>query len=236
MSRLESPSPQETTPQETVVLLHRILKAVERDRRSHWVEIGCAVVLSLATLSSAWCAYQSTRWGGVQTFRLAAANNASRASSAASQAALQLHAFDASMGINWMQAKHEGNVRQEKFLFDRFRPEMKKAVLAWLKTNPFSNPQAPLSPLKMKEYVQPELTEAQRQDELSAREYDAAVQANRNSDAYVLLTVLFASVLFFGGIAGTLDSRRLRVGILAIALTLFVVIAAFLGTMPVCRE
>lgn len=221
---------------ETDALLHRILTAVEKDRRNHWVEITCAVVLSLATMSSAWCAYQSTRWGGVQTFRLAAVNKASRASSEANLAALQLQAFDASMGISWMQAKHEGNDLQERFLFDRFRPEMKKAVEAWLKTDPFSNPTAPLGPMKMSEYAQPELAEAKRQDELASREYDAAMQANQTSDAYVLLTVLFASVLFFGGIAGTLESRRLRIIILAIALVLFVITVAFLGIMPICQE
>jgi hypothetical protein len=228
--------PRALTAQETALLLQRILTAVEMDRRNHWVEIASAVVLSLATMSSAWCAYQSTRWGGVQTFRLAAVNKASRANSAANLAAVQLQTFDASMGISWMQAKHEGNARQEKFLFDRFRPEMRKAVEAWLKTDPFSNPTAPLGPMKMAEYAQPELAEAKRQDELSAREYEAAMQANQTSDAYVLLTVLFASVLFFGGIAGTLDSRRLRISILAIALALFVVTVAFLGTMPICRE
>jgi hypothetical protein len=235
-----SPLPPKSDPLErnleTQALLHRILKAVEKDDRNRWVEIACAVVLSLATMSSAWCAYQSTRWGGVQTFRLAASSKANRASSAANLAALQLQAFDASMGVSWMQAKHEGNERQEKFLFDRFRPEMKKAIVAWLTTDPFNNPSAPLGPMKMAEYVQPELAEAKRQEELAAREYDSAEQANRTSDAYVLLTVLFASVLFFGGIAGTLDSRRLRISILSIALVLFVTIVAFLGTMPICRE
>jgi len=88
----------------------------------------------------------------------------------------------------------------------------------------------------MAEYVQPELAEAKRQDDLSAREYTAAMQANQTSDAYVLLTVMFASVLFFGGIAGTLDSRRLRISILLIALALFIVTVAFLGTMPICKE
>jgi hypothetical protein len=236
MSTAETPLPKELTPQETASLLQRILTAVEKDRRNRWVEITCAVVLSLATVSSAWCAYQATLWGGVQTFRLAAANTASRASSAANLAALQLQAFDASMGISWMQARHEGNERQEKFLFDRFRPEMKKAVEAWLKTDPFNKPAAPLGPMKMAEYAQPELAEAKRQDEFSAREYAAALQANQTSDTYVLLTVLFASVLFFGGIAGTLDSRRMRIGILIIALALFMVTVAFLGTMPICQE
>ena len=229
-------SSKEVTPQDTAVLLQRILKAVEKDRRNRWVEITCAVVLSLATMSSAWCAYQSTRWSGVQTFRLAAANKANRASSSANLIALQLQTFDASMGISWMQAKHEGNARQEKFLFDRFRPEMKQAVEAWLKTDPFSNPAAPIGPMKMAEYAQPELAEAKQQEERSSEEFKAAMQANHTSDAYVLLTVLFASVLFFGGIAGTFESRRLRLMILAIALTLFVVTLAVLGTMPICQE
>jgi hypothetical protein len=113
---------------------------------------------------------------------------------------------------------------------------MKKAVQAWLKTDPFNNPAAPLGPLKMAEYAQPELAEAKRQEEISEQEYSAAIHANQTADAYVLLTVLFASVLFFGGIAVTLDSRRLRVSILIIALALFVVTIAFLGTMPICKE
>jgi hypothetical protein len=236
MSAAEKPVPQELTPQETAELLQRILGAVEKDKRTRWVEITCAVVLSLATMSSAWCAYQATLWNGVQTFRLAAAEKAGRDSSTASVEALQARAFDASMFISYMQAKNEGNERQEKFLFKRFRPETKKAVEAWLKTDPFNNPQAPLGPFKMAEYVQPELEDAKRHDQQFAKEHAAAEHANENSDTYVLLTVLFASVLFFGGIAGTIESHRLRVTILAIALILFVVTLGVLATMPICHE
>jgi hypothetical protein len=236
MNAAETPSPKELTPQETAAILQRILASVEKDRRSRWVEITCAVLLSLATTASAWCAYQSTLWGGVQTFRLAAANKAGREGSSANLAALQNRVFDAAVGISWMQAKNEGNERHEKFLFERFRPEMKRAVEAWLKTDPLNNPEAPLGPMKMAEYVQPELAEAKRQEELAAQEYAGAMQANQTSDAYVLLTVLFASVLFFGGIAGTLNSRRLRISVMSMALALFVVTVACLGTMPVCHE
>jgi len=140
------------------------------------------------------------------------------------------------MFISFMQAKNEGNARQEKFLFQRFRPEMKKAVEAWLKTDPFHDPKAPLGPFKMAEYVQPELEVARIHDEQFAEKHAAAQHANENSDTYVLLTVLFASVLFFGGIAGTLESHRLRVTILTIALAFFVVTLGFLGTMPICHE
>lgn len=236
MSTAGTPSPKELTPQEAAALLQRVLAAVEKDERTRWIEISCAVVLALASMSSAWCAYQATLWGGVQTFRIAAAQKAGRDSASAKLTAVQLQAFDASMGIAWMQARFDGNNRQEKFIYDRFRPEMKKAVQAWLKTDPFNNPKAPLGPLRMAEYVQPELEEAKRFDERFVQEQAAAEHANSNSDTYVLLTVLFATVLFFGGIAGTVDSHRLRVIILAIALVLFVATVIVLGTMPMCKE
>lgn len=235
MQVAEDPT-KESSPQETAALLRRILTAVEKDRHTRWVEIICAVVLSLATTCSAWCAYQSTLWGGVQTFRLTAASTAGRASAAANLAGLQSRVFDATMGGAWMQARHEGNRLQEKFLYDRFRPEMRRAVDAWLKTDPFTNPNAPLGPIRMAEYVQPELAEVKLQEERFAAEYAAALRANRWSDTYVLLTVLFASVLFFGGIAGAVESRPLRIGIMGIALVLFAVTVSFLATMPICGE
>jgi hypothetical protein len=82
----------------------------------------------------------------------------------------------------------------------------------------------------------PELEEAKRQADLAAEKHAAAQEANQTSDTYVLLTVLFASVLFFGGIAGTLESRQLRVIVLAIALALFAATVVLLATMPMCRE
>lgn len=236
MKNSNEPGSNEPTPEETAALLQRIVASVEKDRRNRWAEITCAVVLALATACSAWCAYQSTLWGGVQTFRLAAANKAGRQSAADNMAALQWRSFDASMLISYIQAKNEGNERHEKFLFQRFRPDMKKALEAWLKMDPFNNPDAPPAPFKMAEYVQPELELAKQHEERATREHAAAEQANRNSDTYVLLTVLFAMVLFFGGIAGTIESRRLRIIILSVALLVFAVTIVFLATMPICQD
>ena len=91
-------------------------------------------------------------------------------------------------------------------------------------------------PFQMAEYVQPELLEAQRQKREAEKMEAAARQANQFSDQYVLLTVLFATVLFFGGISGTFRSRRLQLTAFAIAVLLFVVTVVGLGTMPICNE
>ena len=224
------------TPQETTEALRRILDTVEKDRRKRWIEIVCATVLALATTFSAWCVYQATLWSGAQTFRLVAAGKAGREASEAAVSAVQLRTFDASMCIDYIEAKYRGDERMEKFLFDRFRPEMKKAVDAWLKTDPLNNPAAPPSPFHMAEYVQKELAEAKHQDELTAQQFTAAQEANNTSDTYVLLTVMFASVMFFSGISGTLQSRWLRLIVLGIALVLLMFTMIMLGTMPICSE
>jgi hypothetical protein len=229
-------SEKEPLSPDTTELLRRILNAVEPAKRKHGFEIACAIVLALATTASAWCAYQSKLWGGAQMARANAAVRAGREGAVNSLAALQARAFDASMFITYMQARLERNDALEAFLFQRFRPDMKPALEAWLKLDPLNNPAAPPSPFRMAEYGQKETAEAARQEELAAKAMAASREARRCSDDYVLLTVIFASVLFFGGIARAFDSRRLRLLLAALAVLLFLGTLVALSTMPICHE
>jgi hypothetical protein len=113
---------------------------------------------------------------------------------------------------------------------------MKPAVDAWLKLDPLNNPSAPPSPFRMAEYAQVETVEVARQADLANKALAAAAEARRFSDNYVLLTVVFASVLFFGGIARAFDSRPLRTAMAALAVLLFLGTVAVLTTLPVCHE
>ena len=225
-------------PGETAAMLRRILDAVERDERKRWVEIACAVVLALATVASAWSAYQSTLWRGVQTFRLAAAARADRDAAKHEMEALDGRLFDAVMLIHFVERHGAGDQKLADFLRARFRPEMRVAVDAWLATDPFTSRDAPTTPFKMRQYVQSDRVEADRLHAEATKVHEAAERANETSNRYVLLTVLFAAVLFFGGISGTIsnDSRRLRWGMQAIALVLFLSIGSYLFTMPLCSE
>jgi hypothetical protein len=226
----------ESPPQDTAAMLRRILSAVEPARRKPGFELACAIVLALATTASAWCAYQSKLWGGAQAARAGAAVRAGREGAVNSLAAMQLRAFDASMFIAYMQARFETNTAMEAFLAQRFRPEMKSALEAWLELDPLSNPAAPLSPFRMAAYAQAETAEVARQSELSTQAMAASGEARRYSDGYVLLTVIFASVLFFGGIARAFDSRPLRTALAALAVLLFLGTVVALTTMPICHE
>lgn len=235
MSDQFQPLQTERTTPETAALLERVLNAVQERQHKEWVEITTAVVLSLAALASAWCAYQANKWGGVQTFRLAASNKADRATNEHQIAGLHYRGFDVSMFIWYLQVGNSGDTKLEAVLRERFRPEMKVALEAWLKTEPMKNPQAPNSPFKMPEYKLKEDLEAKSQSEMAASEFKLAHEASDISDNYVMITVFLAMVLLFGGISGTFDTRWLRQTFTIIATTLFVLTTAFLATMPYCQ-
>jgi hypothetical protein len=66
---------------------------------------------------------------------------------------------------------------------------------------------------------------------VGAREaQQSARAAGQASGSYVLMTLAFASVLFFGGITGTFSNRRIRTGLGCLALVLFLAaVATLLG-------
>lgn len=216
--------------------MQRILDAVSPAKPRRGFEVLCALVLSLATTASAWCAYQSKLWGGAQAARANAAVRAGREGAVNSLAAMQARAFDASMFITYMEARLEKHEATEAFLAQRFRPEMRPALEAWLKLDPLNNPAAPPSPFHMPEYVQKEKAEVERLDAVAAEALLKSREAREYSDNYVLLTVMFASVLFFGGIARAFDSRMLRAVLAVLAVALFLATLTGLLTMPICRE
>jgi hypothetical protein len=227
---------EEKEPRVTASLLRRLLRTAEDNTRSRQLEIASAVMLGLAATASAWCGYQSNLWTGVQTFSLVAADEAARKSTQLTLQATQLQSVDLQMVLAYIEGSIRGDKKLADLLHTRFRPEVRKALDAWLQTDPFNNPNAPMHPFAMAEYASPEREAAKRADQEQARMMAAAQRASRASDEYVLLTVRFAAVLFFGGIVSTFESRRLRCSVFLLAVGLFTLTTIVLATLPICRE
>jgi hypothetical protein len=106
-------------------------------------------------------------------------------------------------------------------------------VDAWLATEPLQDPQAPASPFAMPQYMLPESEESQRfaaqVDELFAQ----TSQENETSDQYILLTVIFASVLFFAGVSGKFAAQVIDLDMLVFSIILFLVGVVVLFTYPI---
>ncbi len=199
------------------------------------IEIVATVLLACATVGSARSAYQAKRWGGVQMFRMIAANGARSEAMRLSDKASHLTAIDVSMFLQYAAAVSSHQQQLADFILQRFRPEMKVAVDAWLVTRPLKNPDSPLSPFGMREYSLSTLPEADRLNQLALQKLNEAKAPNTRADDYVLLTVLFASALFFGGIGNKMQVRNLRIVLLSLGIVIFVATSVTLILMPIAH-
>jgi hypothetical protein len=92
------------------------------------LELMSAALMALATVLSAWCAYQATRWDGIQTSRFDATNAARTPAVRLFNEALQLSTLDEQLFAQYVVAVDAGNTRLADVIRQRFRPELRAAV------------------------------------------------------------------------------------------------------------
>jgi hypothetical protein len=200
------------------------------DRR---LELLSAVLLALATVATAWAAYQSRQWTGEQSqgySRATATRIAVNRSAALANRQVQI---DVATFVQWVNAYQERRDALARFYRARFRDEFKPAFAAWLAAKPFENPNAPRTPFDMREYRLKTAVKANRLEKTAAAASERAKEANQRADNYMLAVVLFASSLFFAGISTKLGTPRVRAAILGLGWVLFLGTVIWLATFPV---
>jgi len=229
------------TEDSTEGLLTRILPLVEMNSRDRWIELLAATLLAIAAISSAWSAYESGRWGGVQATAFSEAAGLRDQANAERATGDQLVSIDAGIFTQWAAAFAGADDSIENpneddeltsFLFGLMRDEFRPAMDAWIALEPVKTEGAPKSPFEMPEYSLSQYANAETLMEQSTAKGQEARNANQTSDDYVLSTVLFASVLFFAGISAKFKSRRVRVFMLAVGILVLVFAAGRVATLP----
>jgi hypothetical protein len=135
-------------------------KRAESGRLDHKFELFEAILLSIAALLAAWTGFQAAKWSGVQANSYSQAGASRVESTRESTLAGQESTVDVISFTQWLQAAEAEGVLAELvqsdttyvpdpnvvsgFLYQRFRPEFKVAVDAWVATNPRVNPNAQL--------------------------------------------------------------------------------------------
>jgi hypothetical protein len=203
------------------------------EEKTDRVETVAAVLLALATVATAWSGYQASRWNGEQAKAFSRATATRIESTRASDLADAQTQVDVATFIQWVDAYAQEETELVDFYYERFRPEFTPAMDAWIATRPLQNSDAPLTPFAMPEYQLAAREEAQ-QLEAEADALSAQARANvQRATNYVLAVVLFATVLFFAGMAARFRTRRVRVALLAFGVVVLVGTVVWLATFPV---
>ena len=204
----------------------------ETTRAERWLELVSTVLLALATVATAWAAYQSRQWTGVQSQGYSKATANRIAENRVAALANRQVQIDVATFIQWVDAREQHHAALADFYRARFRSEFQPAFAAWLATKPFGNPQAPKTPFAMPQYRLKTSEQANLLEVEAASFSNRAKDANQRADNYMLAVVLFASSLFFAGISIKLGSLRTRIAILAVGCLLFLGTAIWVATFP----
>jgi hypothetical protein len=133
--------------------------------------------------------------------------------------------------IGWLNATQSGNRALANDIHVRMREEFLPAFDAWLATAPAGEiPDG--TPFALPEYHLATEEQAARLEAKASALFDKGTEANQIGDNFVLAAVLFASVLFFAGLAGTFDSARAQIFLLVLGGVMLVIGSVIVLTLP----
>jgi len=212
-------------------------------------ELVLTVVMALAAVGTAWAGFQSTKWSGVQANAYAEASVSRTEANQQSTLAGHERIVDVVTYTQWLdalQAEIEADPSARPgpayrprpgslsgFLYNRFRPEFRPAIHAWVATRPLVDPAAPPTPFDMPEYRLASDAESIRLAQRAEQQAALARQANQRSDNYVLTAVFFALVLFFAGVASRARGRVTALLLIGLASAALVATTVILLAIPV---
>ena len=193
----------------------------EAQEKKKWVEPVTALLMALATLSTAWCSYQSAAFTRKSNRLMNEFNALERKAGLLSIQGIQQATIHTTMFMQMLAAQQAGNEKLANFYVERFPPDARKAYDTWLAERPFENPNADPHPFVPKLYDVRGTREPAEMNSTAARRLQEARSAGNVSGQYLANTVLFATMLFFASASGKFEQRRVRAVAFAFAVAVF---------------
>ena len=204
----------------------------EKAEKKKWDEPVAALLMALATLSTAWCSYQSAAWTRQSNRLMNEFNSLERKAGLLSLQGMQQATIHTAMFMEVLAAKQARNEQLANFYIERFPPDLRKAYDAWLAQKPFENPNADPHPFVPNLYQIRGTREAAELNSKAASRVEEARSAGSISGEYLANTVLFATVLFFASASGKFEQRRVRIVAFAFATAVFLFAVVRTATLP----
>ena len=197
------------------------------------IEVLTVLLLALATVGSAWCAYQVSQWTGEETDAARASGVARISGSREYALATQVVAYDAATVAQYAEAVADENERLQEFLRTSIiRPGFIPLLDEW-EGFVAETGQAPPNLIENEEYLSDLFAEADAFDEAALAATLESERAGQNADDYILTTLFMASALFFAGVTASFASRFTRIILLSLSAVTLGFAAARIAGYPI---
>ncbi len=205
------------------------------EAKQRWFEPASAILMALATLSTAWCSYQSSKWNGASSGFATKAVRLEQKAAVLDVQDTQIGSIQVTLFTGFINAKVAGNDKLAQFYSDRFPPELRTAYDRWMQEKPFENPKADPHPFVPGLY-KPRFAEDIRQATADAgRDGTEAKRTGNIGAQYLSITVLLATVLFFAGTSARFDQRHVRHASFFFAVAAFLFAVSRMLMLPVTQ-
>ncbi|MRG59145.1 hypothetical protein GE115_04575 [Agromyces sp. CFH 90414] len=159
--------------------------------RQRIIDAVAVFLLSTVAVLTAWCGFQSSKWGGEMSIAFSQASSARVQAADYSSQARDARANDQAIWVEWVLANQRGDTALIEYIEERFTPEFRVAFDAW-----DAGGREARGPFVLEEYVPPGTEEAADLNARADERFQTALENNQRGDNYSILTVLFALVLF----------------------------------------
>lgn len=160
-------------------------------RQRRLLDALAVFLLAAVAVLTAWCGFQSSKWGGEMSIAFSQASSARVTATDWASQARDARSNDLAIWAQWVLATDQGDAQLATYIEDRFSPEFDVAFEAWT-----GDGRVERGPFMRSEYVPPGTAEAAEANERADERFEQALANNQRGDDYSLLTVMFALVLF----------------------------------------
>ncbi|MGY0536328.1 hypothetical protein ACW14X_02350 [Nocardioides sp. YJ-D4] len=206
--------------------------AAPEHSRTDWRELIAILLLSVTAILTAWTGFQASKWSGAMSISFSQASTNRIAAARFESTANRKLSVQVALFTQWLEAYQSGDTELTEFLQARFPEPLATVFPAWLDARPLKDPDAPATPFDMEEYVIPESVQSGAADRKADQKFAQALRNNQRGDNYTVLTIGFATVLFFTALSERMRRRSAQWTLLCLGGVGFVLLAVVLLTFP----
>lgn len=199
-----------------------------KKREKSVTDIVTVFVLSITAVLTAWCGFESSKWGGEMSIAFSQASSARIQAAAAEGEARDAQGYDLAIYTQWVLAVADERPALADYIEERFTPHFAVAFDAWEADGRTEN-----GPFALEEYVPPGSEKAAEMTERADAKFAEALENNQRGDNYSLLTVLFALVLFLTAMSQRNMPMWIRRVLLGLAIGVGAVGLVIMFTFPI---
>jgi len=203
------------------------------DERGRLLEVVTVVILGVATVASAWCAFQSSRWNDRSDDDARIATDARVEQSRLYSKATTTIVYDSNIVIAYAAAVADENDKLIEFYRTKLvRPEFLPIIDEW-RTSVASGSTDVTNLLENEEYLASLFTGSKEAEQQVINATADATTAGEYANDYLLTTLFMASALFFAGVVSSFKVRSAKGMLLLGAMFLLALGAARIAGLPI---